>query len=166
MGYLENLPYIDMDRAVLAGASYGGYMLSWMFGHDIIRKFSCTIWHDGIYNLPAFLIMTDISCSQPDFNGAPFSWVNTKDLEAWNPARPERLAKWKNVPPTLVIHSEKDYRCPITEGLAAFKTLQSQGVTSRFLTFPDECHFVLNPENALVWNKTVFEWMDKFAKSK
>lgn len=80
-------------------------------------------------------------------------------LEAYNPARPELLRKWTNAPPTLIIHSEKDYRCPITEGIAAFNTLHAMGVPSRFLTFSDEGHIVEDPENSLQWYRVVFDWV-------
>ncbi len=95
-----------------------------------------------------------------DFNGPSFPWNNAENLEKWNPSRPELLRNWRHAPPTLVIHSDRDYRCSITEGLATFRTLQFQGVKSRLLTYPDENHFVLNPENSLVWHRTVFEWIE------
>jgi dipeptidyl aminopeptidase/acylaminoacyl peptidase len=79
-------------------------------------------------------------------------------LEAFNPAKPELLRNWKNAPPTIIVHSNKDYRCPITEGLAAFNTLQAHGVPSRFLTFSDEGHVLEGPENTLEWYRVVFEW--------
>lgn len=94
--------------------------------------------------------------------GPGFPWLNADNMEKWNPARPDLLKNWKHGPPTLFIHSDKDYRCPITDGLAAFKTLRCQGVQARFLNFPDENHFVQKPENALVWHKTVFEWMERW----
>ncbi|OLN97989.1 Dipeptidyl-peptidase 5-like protein 2 [Colletotrichum chlorophyti] len=165
MDYLKPIPFLDHDRAILAGASYGGYMMSWMMGHDIIRRFACSIWHDGIFNLPSFMLQSDSTGGGPDFGGAPFPWINGEELEKWNPARPDLLRNWKHAPPTLVIHSEKDYRCPITEGLAVFRTLLAQGVESRFLTFSDECHWVLNPENSMMWHKTVFEWMERFTRT-
>jgi dipeptidyl aminopeptidase/acylaminoacyl peptidase len=166
MDYLPNLPYLDWEKATIAGGSYGGYLISWMNSHPIIKSFACSIWHDGIFNLPTFLLATDYQTWMPDFNGPPYPWINNDDLEKWNPAKPSLLKNWKHAPPTLVIHSEKDYRCPMTEGLAVYKTLQGLGVPSRFLTFPDENHFVLKHENALVWNRTVFEWMERHAKNK
>ncbi|EFQ34722.1 prolyl oligopeptidase [Colletotrichum graminicola] len=163
MDHLEKVPYLDQARAIVAGASYGGFMISWMMGHDLIRRFACAIWHDGIFNLPVFMIQSDFIDSGPNFGGPPLIWKNAEELERWNPARPELLRNWRHAPPTLVIHSEKDYRCPITEGIAAYNTLQSQGVKSRFLIFSDECHWVLNPENSIVWHKTVFDWMKRYA---
>ncbi|TDZ31316.1 Dipeptidyl-peptidase 5 [Colletotrichum spinosum] len=162
MDYLQPLSYLDHRRAIVAGASYGGYMISWMFGQELIKRFACAVWHDGIFNLPVFMLQGDSIGGGPDFGGAPFLWRNGEELEKWNPARPDMVRNWKNAPPTLVIHSEKDYRCPITEGLAVFNVLQAQGVKSRFLTFSDECHWVLNPDNSMVWHKTVFDWMEQY----
>lgn len=94
------------------------------------------------------------------FGGAIYPWQDPVAFQKFNPASPVLLRNWKNAPPTLVVHSEKDYRCPITEGLAAFKTLQAHGVPSRFLTFPDECHQIENPENLKVYLETVWDWME------
>jgi dipeptidyl aminopeptidase/acylaminoacyl peptidase len=76
----------------------------------------------------------------------------------WDPSA--NLSRWGT--PELVIHSEKDYRVPITEGLALFNVLQAKGIPSQFLTFPNENHWVLNPENSLVWHKTVLDWINKY----
>ena len=111
------------------------------------------------------MLQSDLPTDDTSFGGCPpFLWDNAAALERYNPGRPELLRGYshgsgRSVPPTLVIHSEKDYRCPITEGLALFQTLQAQGVPSRFLTFEDECHWVLKPENSLVWHRTVWDWM-------
>jgi dipeptidyl aminopeptidase/acylaminoacyl peptidase len=128
-------------------------------------KFRGAIWHDGIYNLPIFMLQTDALGGSADFKGLPIPWTNLEELEKWNPARPELLAEWKNAPPTLVVHSDMDYRCPITEGLATYRTLKVHGVPSRFLNFSDEGHWVLNPENSIVWHGEVFGWMKKYVGS-
>ncbi|KID92040.1 prolyl oligopeptidase [Metarhizium guizhouense ARSEF 977] len=159
--YLEKLPYLDQDKAVLAGASYGGYMVSWMLGHEIINKFCGAIWHDGIFNLPSFFLQTDALYEGGNFEGALYPWQRPMAFERFNPARPELLRNWRNAPPTLVIHSEKDYRCPITEGIATYNTLKGNGVPSRLLIFPNEGHWVLDPENSLVWHKTVWDWVKR-----
>lgn len=126
-----------------------------------LKQFCCAIWHDGIFNIPTFMLQTEFPTDDASFGGrAPFLWNNSIALDWYNPARPGLLRNYENAaPPTLVIHSEKDYRCPITEGLALFQTLQAQGVPSRFLTFEDECHWVTGPENALVWHHTVWDWV-------
>jgi dipeptidyl aminopeptidase/acylaminoacyl peptidase len=121
------------------------------------------VWHSGIFNIPIFMLQTEFPTDDAAFgNRPPFLWLNAEGLEKYNPARPELLSKWDRLaPPTLVIHSDKDYRCPVTEGLAMFAALQAQGVPSRFLTFDDECHWVLKPENSLIWYKTVWDWVRK-----
>lgn len=100
------------------------------------------------------MIQSDVLANDGSFGDSPHLWDNFDELDKWNPARPELLRNWKHAPPTLVIHSDKDYRCPITEGLATFNTLQAQGVPSRFLTFSDEGHWVAGPENSLVVSYT------------
>lgn len=120
------------------------------------------MWHDGVYSVPTSVIQDDWFVDDGSLGpGGPFPWLNAKGLAKWNPAQPERLAKWHRAPPTVICHSEKDYRCPITEGLGVFHTLQAQGVPSQFLTFPDEGHWVLSPENSLFWYETVWGWVQR-----
>jgi len=109
------------------------------------------------------MMQTDGLGGSADFKGLPLIWTNPEELDKWNPARPELLAGWKDAPPTLVVHSDKDYRCTITEGLAVYRTLKVHGVPSRFLNFADEGHWVLKPENSIVWHREVFAWIAKHA---
>jgi dipeptidyl aminopeptidase/acylaminoacyl peptidase len=127
-------------------------------------QFCCAIWHDGIFDLPTSLLEADTLDWDASFGGPAFPWANFENIQRFNPATPERLKNWKNAPPTIVIHSEKDYRCPITEGLSVFRTLQVQGVPSRFVTFEDEGHWVLKPENSKFWYAAVWDWMDRCVK--
>ena len=103
----------------------------------------------------------DIFLWDAAFGGSAFSWENEDNLQKYNPARPDRLRRWNNAPPTLVIHGEKDYRCPFGEGIAVFRTLQRHGVPSRFLVFPDEGHWVLKPANTLFWIGSILDWMSR-----
>jgi dipeptidyl aminopeptidase/acylaminoacyl peptidase len=96
---------------------------------------------------------TDYSRPNPTFPSTTFS-----DWRRWDPS--EHLSHWAT--PQLVIHNSKDYRICISEGLAAFNVLQAKGVESQLLTFPDENHWVLKPENSLVWHKTVLNWIRKY----
>lgn len=96
-----------------------------------------------------------------NFTDAPYPWLRPDSLDKWNPAKPELLRNWIHAPPTLVIHSERDYRCPIVEGIAMVNSLHGLGVPTRFLTFPDEGHWVNKPENSLVWHRTVFDWIKR-----
>jgi dipeptidyl aminopeptidase/acylaminoacyl peptidase len=88
-------------------------------------------------------------------------WNNFEGLERYNPARPELLRNWKT--PMIVIHSDKDYRVPITNGIAAFHTLKALGTPARFLNFPDENHWVSKEENSLEWHRQIFTWINKWS---
>lgn len=124
-------------------------------------QFKALVCHDGIFNLPTMLLQTDDTAGNEDFKGAPYAWNNIAELEKWNPARPDALRNWKT--PILIIHSDLDYRCPITEGIAAFNVCQAMGIQSRFVNFPDENHFVLKEENSLQWHREVFRWINHFS---
>ena len=141
----------------------------------LAQRFQCAIWHDGLFSIPTFFLESDLCMGGPDFGGAPYPWRQSGDdaatpsalelLQKWNPADPRRLSNWRrNAPPTLVVHSERDYRCPMTEGLGMFKALQAMGVVSRFVTFPDECHFVEGKENTLAWYGEIEGWLARWLR--
>ncbi|KJZ70380.1 hypothetical protein HIM_10224 [Hirsutella minnesotensis 3608] len=159
INHLEKLPWLDQGKAVIAGASYGAYLISWMMGHDVIQKFCCAVWHAGRFDLPTSLLQADLVKWDSAFGGAPFFWERERDIEKFNPATPERLRNWAKAPPTLVCHGQKDYRCPWGDGVATFKTLQRLGVRSRLLTFPDEGHWILGRENARLWLQNITDWI-------
>lgn len=117
--------------------------------------------HDGIFHLPSFLLECDLEDGAEEFKGLPYLWENPAELEKWNPARSDLLKRWKT--PMLIVHSDKDYRVPVTEGLAAFNTCQALGVESRFVNFPDENHFVVKEENSLQWHREIFAWINRFS---
>ncbi|KAH8681105.1 prolyl oligopeptidase [Xylariales sp. PMI_506] len=161
LNYVNDMPGIDMDNAVAAGGSYGGYMMNWIQGHEVSQRFKAMVCHDGIFNLQSFTLQTDHLSTQNDYGGPPFLWSNFEGLDRYNPARPDLLRYWRT--PMLVIHNDKDYRYPITEGLAAFHTLKALGTPARFLSFPDESHVVLKPENALEWHRQIFRWINHWS---
>ncbi|KAL9128254.1 MAG: hypothetical protein Q9217_003044 [Psora testacea] len=151
-----NMSFVDTDRAVALGASYGGYMMAWMQGHDLAKEFQALVCHDGSFNLPAQLASDEQYFPNHDLGGPP-----TSDPSAWDKWSPSaHISNWTT--PMLIIHNERDYRLPISEGLSMFNVLQERGVKSRFLTFPDENHWVLNEENSLVWHTVVFNWINGF----
>jgi len=129
----ENLDYVDTDRAVALGASYGGYMMNWMQGHPLAKEFKALVCHDGVFSMANQMSSDEQYFPNHDLGG-PY-WKNEATWEKWNPAR--FTSNWST--PMLVIHNELDYRLPISEGLAMFNVLQEKGIESRFLTFPDEC---------------------------
>lgn len=150
-----NLSYVDTTRAIALGASYGGYMINWIQGQDFGRKFKALFTHDGSFNTLSQYSSEELWFMQHDFNGT--LWDNYDNYARWNPAN--HTDKWAT--PHLIVHNEKDFRLPISEGLSAFNILQERGVESKLLSFPDEDHWVLNPENSLVWHKTVFDWLNE-----
>jgi len=170
----EKLDFVDTDRAVALGASYGGFMMNWMQGHDLGRKFKALVCHDGVFSMANQMSSDEQYFPNHDLGGTYYE--NMEIWQEWDPAR--FTGNWST--PMLVIHNELDYRLPIryviascqfsqcsanvfiSEGLAAFNILQERGIESRFLTFPDENHWVLNEENSLVWHIVVLNWINRF----
>lgn len=155
--YIEKeVDYIDTNRAVALGASYGGYMMNWIQGHPLGRKFKALVCHDGVFSMTAQCASDEQYFATHDFGG--LIWERQAIWDKWDPSR--FTANWAT--PQLVIHSSLDYRLTVAEGLAAFNVLQLQGVDSLFLNFPDENHFVLKHENSLVWHHTVINFINQY----
>ncbi|KAI9719241.1 MAG: hypothetical protein M1812_003571 [Candelaria pacifica] len=151
-----NLPYVDTSRAVALGASYGGFMMNYIQGQPFGRKFKALVTHDGVFSIPNQIATDELYFPEHDFEGT--LWGNREGWERWSPS--QYVENWAT--PQLIIHSELDYRLPISEGLAAFNVLQQKGIDSKFLSFPDENHFVLKPENSLHWHTVVINWTNKY----
>jgi dipeptidyl aminopeptidase/acylaminoacyl peptidase len=152
---------VDESRVGAAGASYGGYMVNWILGHndDPRARFKVLVSHAGVYNLVSMYGVTEeLWFPEWEFKGAP--WENP---ELYARLSPHMYAKNFKTP-TLVTHGELDYRVPIGEGLQLFTALQRQGVESRLLYFPDEGHWILKPANSEHWYNTVLAWLDKYLK--
>jgi len=148
---------LDLDNACALGASYGGYMMNWIAGKWNDR-FKCIVNHDGIFDLRAMAFETEELWFDQHDNGG--NWWTRPDAEKWNPAN---YAKdWRI--PALIIHSEKDFRIPVTQGIAAFTALQEKGIPSKLLVFPDENHWVLKAKNSLQWHGEVFGWLDRWLR--
>jgi dipeptidyl aminopeptidase/acylaminoacyl peptidase len=147
-------PWIDKNRMAAAGGSYGGFMMAWLNGHT--ELFKAMVCHAGVFDQHAMLA-SDIVRTWGWELGAP-SWG---DLNAVDHQSPQRLSpKFKT--PTLVLHGERDFRVPITQGLAYYNTLRQKGVPTRLVYFPDENHWILKPNNSLVWHREVFAWLDRY----
>ncbi len=152
---VENFPFIDAGRIVAAGASYGGFMINWIAGHSDEFKypFRCLVSHDGIFDSRSMYYATEeLWFEEWEHGGTP--WQSAL-YEKWNPAN--SVEKFKV--PMLVVHSEKDFRVPVSQGLMLFTALQRRGIKSEMLYFPDENHFVQKPQNARLWWRTVFAWI-------
>jgi dipeptidyl aminopeptidase/acylaminoacyl peptidase len=154
---LSHYDYVDGDRLAAAGASYGGFMVNWIAGHE--HPYKCLISHDGIYEqISMYGATEELWFPEWEFGGLP--WQENTTYQQWSPGR--LAGNFKT--PMLIVHGENDYRVPYTQGLQMFTALQRQGVASRLLYFPDEDHFVQKPQNAQVWWDTVYEWLGKYLK--
>jgi dipeptidyl aminopeptidase/acylaminoacyl peptidase len=153
LAYLKRQPYIDTDRMAAAGASFGGYMMNWFEGH--VHDFKCLVTHDGVYNFDTMYATTDEVWFDEHEHGKP--WENP-EADRFSPHR--YAAEWRT--PMLVIHNDLDFRCPVSEGLAAFTVLQRKGIPSKLLMFPDEGHWVLKPQNSERWHQTIFAWLKQW----
>ena len=159
---LRKNSYLDRNRVGAAGASYGGYMIDWIEGHnnDPRFRFKVLVSHDGVYNLTSMYGATEeLWFPEWEFKGTP--WTNPALYERWSP---HRFVNNFNTP-MLVIHSELDYRVPFGEGLQLFTALQRKGIDSKMLMFPDEGHWVLKPQNSQLWYHTVLDWLDKYLQA-
>jgi dipeptidyl aminopeptidase/acylaminoacyl peptidase len=158
---LRRNSYVDRNRIGGAGASYGGYMIDWILGHnnDPRFKFKALVSHAGVYNLTSMYGATEeLWFVEWEFKGTP--WSNPAMYQRWSP---HMYAQNFNTP-TLVTAGELDYRVPYGESLQLFTALQRKGVESKLLIFPDEGHWILKPQNSELWYRTVLDWFDKYLK--
>jgi len=161
---LKRNAFLDRNRVGAAGASYGGYMINWIEGHNPdprfpAVKFKVLVSHDGVYNLESMYGATEeLWFTDWEFKGTP--WTNPAMYARWSPHKLVKNFKT----PILIIHNELDYRVPFGEGLQLFTAAQRMGVDSKMLMFPDEGHWVLKPQNSQLWYHTVIDWMDKYLK--
>lgn len=133
-------------------------MMNWVQGHELGREFKCLVTHDGVSNTLASWATEELWFIRHDYNGSIYDPDAT--YEEWNPMN--HMANWST--PHFIVHNTLDYRLPESDGLAFFNILQSKGVPSRFLNFPDENHWVLNPENSLFWHAEIFNWINHWSK--
>jgi len=151
----QHYAFIDKDRECALGASYGGWMANWILGHT--NRFKCIVSHDGMFNTEsAYGDTEELWFPEWEFKGTP--WTNREMYRKWSP----HLSATNFKTPTLVIHSQLDYRLDVSQGFDLFTTLQRQGVPSKMLYFPDEGHWVLKPQNSQLWYKTVNDWVDQW----
>jgi dipeptidyl aminopeptidase/acylaminoacyl peptidase len=156
--HIVKLPYVDPDRLAAAGGSYGGYMVDWMLGHT--QRFKALISHAGVFDLRSMAGATEeLWFPLWEFHGMP--WDNPDLYAKWSPSYYVKDFKT----PTLVIHGELDFRVPYTQGLQLFTSLQMQKVPSKLLVFPDEGHWILKPQNTVLWYNTFLDWVGEWLKN-
>lgn len=145
---------VDPDNMAITGGSYGGYMVAWLGGHT--DRYKTIVAHAAVTN-QASMIATDITFGLARARGAEI-WKDPDAVNRWSPSY--HYANY--VTPTLVIHGEKDYRVPINQGLELYGVLQSKGVETRLVYFPDENHWILKPQNSLYWYEEVLGWLNRY----
>jgi len=151
--WLMDKPFVDRDRMTAGGGSYGGYLATILLGRE--HPFKTLIAHAAVYD-EFTQIAADYGAEKPRFY---HYWEKPEEFARISPHT--NAANFKT--PTLIIHNQMDLRVPVNQGIELFNTLQSKGVPSRLVYFPDENHFVLKPQNSLFWYRTVREWLAQYA---
>ena len=155
-------PYVDKDRLGCVGASFGGFSVYWLAGHHD-KRFKAFIAHDGIFNMEMQYLETEEKWfANWDMGGAYWDKNNKIAQRTFANSPHLFVDKWDT--PILCIHGEKDYRILANQSMAAFDAAKMRGVDAQLLIFPDENHWVLKPQNGILWQRTFFAWLDKYLK--
>lgn len=155
-------PYVDSNRLGAVGASYGGFSIYWLAGHHE-KRFKAFISHCGIFNFDQMYATTEESFfTNWDLKGAFWEKDNAAAMKSYRESPHLFVNNWDT--PIMVIHGEKDFRIPYTQGMAAYNTAVMKGIPAEFLYFPDECHWVQKPQNSIVWHREFYKWLDKWLK--
>ena len=160
----NNLPYVDKDKMGAVGASFGGFSVYYLAGHHD-KRFKCFIAHDGAFNLEAMYTETEENWfSNWEYDDAFWNKDRTANADKTYKNSPHLFVdKWDT--PILCIHGEKDYRINATQGMSAFNAARMKGIEAELLIFPDENHWVLKPQNGILWQRTFFNWLDRWLKT-
>lgn len=159
----NNLPYVDKDRLGCVGASFGGFSVYYLAGHHN-KRFKAFIAHDGAFNLESMYTDTEEAWfSNWEYNDAYWKYVKTNRAKRTYSHSPHKFVdKWDT--PILCIHGEMDYRINANQGFGAFNAARLRGIPAELLIYPDENHWVLKPQNGVLWQRTFFGWLDKWLK--
>ncbi len=160
---VTNLPFVDKDRLGAVGASFGGFSVYYLAGHHN-KRFKCFIAHDGAFNLESMYTDTEEAWfSNWEYDDAYWNKEMTDNAKRTYENSPHRFVdKWDT--PILCIHGEKDYRINANQGFGAFNAARLKGIPAELLIFPDENHWVLKPQNGILWQRTFFNWLDRWLK--
>ena len=160
--FVASEPYVDKDRLGCVGASFGGFSVYWLAGHHN-KRFKAFIAHDGIFNMEMQYLETEEKWfANWDMGGAYWDKNNKIAQRTFANSPHLFVDKWDT--PILCIHGEKDYRILANQSMAAFDAAKMRGVEAQLLIFPDENHWVLKPQNGILWQRTFFAWLDKYLK--
>lgn len=159
----QNLPYVDKNKLGAVGASFGGFSVYYLAGHHN-KRFKCFIAHDGAFNLQSMYTDTEEAWfSNWEYDDAYWNKDQTEAAKRTYANSPHLdVDKWDT--PILCIHGEKDYRINANQGMGAFNAARLRGIPAELLLFPDENHWVLKPQNGILWQRTFFNWLDRWLK--
>ena len=160
---LAKEPYVDKERLGCVGASFGGYSVYWLAGHHE-KRFKVFLAHDGIFDFPSMYATTDeLWFTNWDFGGSYWDKDNKAAQKSYTVDSPHlNVDKWDT--PILCIHSDKDYRILVDEGQSAFACARLRGIEAWLLYYTEECHFVNQPQDSILWNRVFIKWLDKHLK--
>ncbi|HCX98649.1 MAG TPA: peptidase S9, partial [Bacteroidales bacterium] len=155
-------PWVDEDRLGAIGASYGGYTVFWLAGNHN-KRFKAFISHCGVFNSDMeYMTTEEMFFDDWEMGGAPWETDNKVAMNSYKQSAHRFVKNWDT--PILIIHGGNDFRIPYTQSMAAFNSAQMLGVPSKFLFFPDENHWVLKPQNGILWQREFKGWLDKWLK--
>ena len=159
----NNLPFVDKDKLGCVGASFGGFSVYYLAGHHN-KRFKAFIAHDGAFNLESMYTDTEEAWfSNWEYEDAYWNRDQTNNAKRTYENSPHRFVdKWDT--PILCIHGEKDYRINANQGFGAFNAARMRGIPAELLIFPDENHWVLKPQNGILWQRTFFGRLDRWLK--
>lgn len=160
--YFANKPQIDKNRMGACGASFGGFSIYWLAGHNENHRFKAFLAHNGMFNFEQQSLETEELWFTNWDLGGPY-WANTPQTKKSYSNSPHLFVdKWNT--PICVVHSEFDFRIVASQGMAAYNAAKLKGLDARYLYFPDETHWVLQPQNSLLWHRNFIDWFDRHLK--
>ena len=161
--FAKNFKQIDPERIGACGASFGGYSIYWLAGHNENNRFKAFLAHNGMFNFEQQYLETEEMWFDNWDLGGPYWDKNNPQIKKSYAQSPHLFVdKWNT--PICVIHSEFDFRIVASEGMAAYNAAQMRHIPSRYLYFPDETHWVLKPQNSLLWHRNFIDWFDTYLK--
>ncbi len=152
-------PYVNKDKLGAVGASYGGFSVFWLAGHHE-KRFKAFISHCGVFNFEAMYGTEELFFQNKEFEGPYWQTPVPKSYTEFSPNR--FVQNWDT--PIFIISNERDYRIPYSQGLEAFSAARMKNIPARFLCFPDEGHWVLKPQNSVMWQREFYDWLDTYLK--
>ncbi len=160
--FAQNMPQIDAERIGACGASFGAYSIYWLAGHNENHRFKAFLAHNGMFNFEQQCLETEEYWFTNWDLGGPYWEKNAKTAHSYANSPHLFVDRWNT--PICVVHSEFDFRIVASQGMAAYNAAKLRGLDARYLYFPDETHWVLRPQNSLLWHRNFIDWFDKYLK--